>query len=115
MITTTDFGKTTTSASVNVCEGIIRTRYRHSLYRASFLKPGKIYSIPIDLWPTSIVFNKGHRLRLHVTSSSAPGYEPNPNKAEPLRASNRSAIAHNTVYVSHRCASYVDLPVVTGN
>ena len=97
--------------SINVCEGVLRTRYRHSFREEELMKSGTIYPIDIDLWSTSIVFNKGHRLRVHVTSSSAPGYDPNPNTGEPLRWSDRSAIAHTSLHVAGRCPSNMELPV----
>ncbi|MFO1498088.1 MAG: CocE/NonD family hydrolase [Verrucomicrobiota bacterium] len=98
-------------ASYNICEGIIRARYRHSFLREDLLKPGKVYPLEIDLWSTSMVFNRGHRLRVHITSSSAPGYDPNPNTGEPLRWSERTAVASNAIHLSSRCPSYLELPV----
>jgi uncharacterized protein len=96
--------------SYNICEGILRVRYRNVLQEP--MKPGKIYSVPLDLSSTSIVFNRGHRLRVHVTSSCAPGYDPNPNTGERLRWSERTEVAHNTIHFSSRCPSHVELPVV---
>ena len=81
-----------------------------SLLREDPMKPGKIYPLDIDLWSTSIVFNRGHRLRLHVTSSSAPGYDPNPNTGERLRWSERTEVAHNTIHLSSRYPSHLELP-----
>lgn len=100
--------------SFNICETIQRARFRESPLTEVPLKPGKIYGLNLSLWTTSIVFNKGHRLRVHVTSSSAPAYDPNPNTGEPFRSSERTRIARNTVYVSHAYPSRVVLPVVTG-
>jgi hypothetical protein len=97
--------------SFNVCEGQIRARFRNSFDKEQLLKPGKVYQFAIDLWSTSIVFNRGHRLRVHVTSSSSPGYDPNPNTGEPFRASDHTRIAHNTVYVDARHPSHIVLPV----
>jgi putative CocE/NonD family hydrolase len=97
--------------SINICEGILRTRFRHSLREPDFLKPGRIYPLDLDLWSTSIIFSRGHRLRLHVTSSSAPGFDPNPNTAEPLRWSEQWNVAHNSIHVGGRCPSHIELPV----
>jgi putative CocE/NonD family hydrolase len=97
--------------SFNICEGILRARFRQSFRREKLLKPDKLYPFEIDLWSTSIVFNKGHRLRVHITSSCAPGYDPNPNTAERFRASDNAQVAHNTVYLDSKHASYVLLPV----
>jgi putative CocE/NonD family hydrolase len=76
------------------------------------MRAGQVYRVEVDLWTTAIVFNAGHRLRVHITSSSAPGYDPNPNTGEPFRASARTRPARNTVYCDAQRASYVLLPVV---
>jgi predicted acyl esterase len=97
--------------SFNICEGMLRARFRNSLIEPEPMIPGKTYGLEIDLWPTSMVFNQGHRLRIDITSSSAPGYDPNPNTCEPLRWSDRKVVAHNTIHVVAPFLSYVDLPV----
>jgi len=97
----------------NVCEGQIRARHRQSFDREELLRPGRVYRFDIDLWSTSIVFNHGHRLRVLVTSSSAPGFDPNPNTGEPFRASARTRVARNTVYVDASHPSGILLPVVS--
>lgn len=97
--------------SYNVCEGILRARFRKSFSKPEMMEPGKIYKVPVDLWSTSIVFNRGHRIRVHVTSSNAPGWDPNPNTGEPFRASSRIRVARNTVYFGGKHASHIVLPV----
>jgi len=97
--------------SFNVCEGIRRARFRKSFSKPEFMTAGKVYRIPVDLWSTSIVFNRGHRIRVHVTSSNAPGWDPNPNTGEPFRASKRFRVARNRVYVGGNNASYIELPM----
>ncbi|HNU98902.1 MAG: CocE/NonD family hydrolase [Verrucomicrobia bacterium] len=99
--------------SMNVCEGQLRARFRKSFAREKLLKPGRLYPFAIDLGSTSIVFNRGHRVRLHLTSSSAPGFDPNPNTGEPFRASARRQAAQNTVFVEARHPTCIILPVVS--
>lgn len=98
--------------SINICEGIIRARFREGFTRERLLQPGKVYRFEVDLWSTSIVFNKGHRIRVHITSSNAPAFDPNPNTGEPFRASDRIRVAHNTVYTGGKYASHILLPIV---
>jgi predicted acyl esterase len=98
--------------SYNVCEGILRARFREGFEREKRLTPGKPYRFVIDLWSTSIVFNKGHRLRVQVTSSDAPGWDPNPNTGAGFRADRRIRVATNTLYVDARRPSRIVLPVV---
>ena len=100
--------------SFNICEGRIRARFRESFIQEKPLKPGEVCPFDLDLWSTSIIFSKGHRLRVHVTSSSAPGFDPNPNTGEPFRHSTATRIARNTVYCDSDHPSQLLLPVVPG-
>ena len=43
------------------------------------LEPGEIYEIGIDLGATAIAIQRGHRLRLEISSSNFPKYDRNPN------------------------------------
>jgi putative CocE/NonD family hydrolase len=96
-----------------MCEGAIRARFREERAREEFLEAGKEYAMEIDLWSTSVIFNTGHRIRLQITSSSAPGYDPNPNTGAPFRANAETRKAHIKLYVDSRRPSHVALPVVT--
>jgi len=98
--------------SINICEGILRARFRDSFRKEERMTPGRLYPITLDLWSTSVLFNRGHRLRVHVTSSSAPGYDPNPNTGEPFRAGDRTRVARNTLYLDERRPSHILLPVM---
>lgn len=98
--------------SFNICEGRIRARFRESFSQEKLLKLGEVCALDVDLWSTSIIFNKSHRLRVHVTSSSAPGFDPNPNTGEPFRHSATTRVARNTVYCDLDRPSQLLLPVV---
>lgn len=100
--------------SINVCEGQLRARFRHGFDRETFLKTGEVYPLEIDLWSTSLVFNRGHCLRVHVTSSSAPGYDPNPNTGDPFRARDYRRAARNVVFLDAQRPSHLLLPVAAG-
>lgn len=66
----------------------------------------------VDLWSTSMVFAKGHRIRVSISSSNYPRYDRNPNKV--VTGSTRTAfpIAHNTVYLGGIRGSRLVLPVI---
>ena len=98
--------------SYNLCEGALRARLRKGFDQENLLQPGKIYPFEIDLGSTSIIFNQGHRLRLHLTSSSDRGYDPNPNTGEGFRASDKTVVAENTLYLDARHPSHLLLPVM---
>jgi predicted acyl esterase len=99
--------------SFNLCEGAIRARFREGCSRESFLEPGKVYLMEIDLWSTSVIFNSGHRLRLQISSSSAPGYDPNPNTGAPFRANAEKRKANIKVYADGVHPSQLILPIAT--
>lgn len=98
--------------SFNLCEGAVRARFREGLAQEKLLKPGKTYLIDLDLWSTSIIFNTGHRLRVQITSSSAPGYDPNPNTGAAFRSNDLNNKATIKLFVDQRHPSHLELPVI---
>jgi predicted acyl esterase len=97
--------------SINICEGGTRVRLRDSLSKELAVEPGRPYLLNLDLCSTSIIFNAGHRIRLHVTSSSYPGYAANANSGTGYPRFVGPRVAHNTVYTDPAHASHVLLPV----
>lgn len=98
--------------SYNLVEGMMRTRFRRGFHREHRLEPGRIVPLDIDLWSTSVIFNRGHRIRVHVTSSCAPGFDPNPNTGEPFRASDAQRPARNSIHIDARHPSRIELPII---
>ena len=96
----------------NLCDGIMRLRYRKSLEKAEFGKAGEIYKIEIETGVTSNVFLKGHRIRLEISSSNFPRFDRNLNTGGPIADSKRGIVAHQTVHHGRKFASYLVLPVV---
>ncbi len=97
--------------AVNLCEGIVRARH------AGLPEPlaaGSVYQYAIDLIATSIVLPAGHRLRVHVSSSSFPEWEPNPGTGRPLGTDRDADLrpARQAVYHDARHPSQVILPVI---
>jgi putative CocE/NonD family hydrolase len=97
--------------SMLVCDGIVRTRFRHSFETPKLMEPGDVYELRVDLWSTATVFDRGHRIRVAVSSSNAPRFEPNPNTGEPLAPSSSPRVATNTVHVSAKHRSSILLPI----
>ena len=97
---------------LNVADSIVRARYRDSLERATLMKPSEIYSFTIEMYPTSLVFKRGHRIRLDVSSSNFPRFDVNPNTGEPLNDNRRWAVADNAVYHDPEHASEILLPII---
>jgi putative CocE/NonD family hydrolase len=97
--------------SMLVTDGILRARYHKSFEQESLLEPGQVYELNVDLWSTSLVFNKGHRIRVAVSSSNSPRFEANPNTGRPFRADTETRVAKNTLPLSLKHPSRIVLPV----
>jgi putative CocE/NonD family hydrolase len=97
--------------SMLVTDGILRARFRESFEEERLLEPGKVYEVTVDLWSTSLVFNKGHKIRVAVSSSNAPRFDPNPNTGHAFRADKDIRVATNTIYFSEKYPSRVLLPI----
>ncbi len=97
---------------LGIGDGIIRTRFRDSLKEEKLMKPGQIYPVTIKLYPTSNVFKKGHRIRVHVSSSNFPRFDLNPNTGEALNENRRMQTATNTVHHDAEHPSHILLPVI---
>ena len=97
---------------MNLTDGIIRARYRNSFQRAEMMKPGRIYEFTIELYPTSNLYTKGHRIRVDISSSNFPRLDVNPNTGEPLGLSRRTVVAENALYHDAQHPSHILLPVI---
>jgi hypothetical protein len=97
---------------LNIGDSIVRARYRDSLARAAPMRPGQDYAFTIELYPTSVVFKKGHRIRLDVSSSNFPRFDVNPNTGEPLNDNRRWSVADNAILHDADHPSHVLLPIV---
>lgn len=97
-----------------LCHGVIRARYRISRTDPCPLTPGKIDEYAINMWATSNVFKKGHRIRIEVTSSNFPYADRNPNTFVDLATAteNDFVVATQTVFHETRYPSYVELPLI---
>lgn len=68
--------------SLLLAEGVLRARYRESFAEPSLVEPGAVRAYTIDLVATANVFAAGHCIRVIVTSSSFPRFDPNPNSGK---------------------------------
>jgi len=92
--------------------GIIRARFRDSLEKPTLLEPGKIYEYTIDLWPTSNVFRKGHRIRIDIASAAFPGFARNLNTGKNNQTTTEMEIAHQTIYHDAAHPTRLILPII---
>lgn len=97
---------------LNIADSIVRARYRNGLEKAELMTPGRVYEFTIEMYPTSLVFRRGHRIRLDISSSNFPRFDVNPNTGEPLGEHRRWAIAENSVYHDAAHPSHIVLPII---
>jgi putative CocE/NonD family hydrolase len=95
-------------AAYNVADGILRRSY----VPVSAPARAQPTSIDIELGPTSIVFRRGHRIRLEISSSNFPRFDRNPNTGDAASTAVRSVTAMQALHHGPAAASFMLLPVV---
>ena len=98
--------------TTNIQEGALRARYRNGIDRPSLLQPGQPVELTIDMRSIAYLVPKGHRLRLHVTSSSFPRLERNLNTGGRNYDETVGVVAINRVHHDKLLSSFVELPVL---
>jgi putative CocE/NonD family hydrolase len=95
----------------NLTDGILRLRYRKSLEKAQLIRPGEIAKLTIDAGVTGNVFQKGHRIRMEISSSNFPRFDRNPNTGGSIADETQLRQASQTIYHDAEHPSHVLLPV----
>ena len=90
-------------AAYNVSEGILRRAYEGTA--------GPV-EVEVELWPPSMLFRVGHRIRLEVSSSSYPRFDRNPNTGRDIATETAPIAATQTVYHGTDYLSHLVLPVI---
>jgi putative CocE/NonD family hydrolase len=90
-----------------------RVRYREGFDKEVFLTPEEIVPISFDVGWISQIFNSGHRIRLTISSTGAPLYEPNPQTGGPQTRDfpADAKAATNTIYHDRLGASRILAPI----
>ncbi len=79
----------------------------HAHNERQWLKPGEIVECQVEIWPTSMVFKKGHKLRLDITPCDGVGTAHFTHYSADYNAG-----AENTIYAGGDKASYLLLPII---
>jgi uncharacterized protein len=96
----------------NLCDGIVRGRYRKGRGPAELLTAGEVYEFAIDCWVTSNVFKAGHAIRLEINSSNFPRFDRNLNTGAPIGDDASPRPARQRVFHDAAHPSHVLLPVI---
>lgn len=98
--------------ALNLSDSIFRCRYRNDFAKPELMEPGQVYQLNIPMYGTGTIFGKGHRIRVDISSSNFPRFDPNPNTGEPIGRHHRTQVADNTIHHDRAHASHITLPVV---
>ncbi|MFD2415583.1 CocE/NonD family hydrolase [Amycolatopsis pigmentata] len=90
--------------SLNVVDGIARVEGQQDAFAEN----------TVDLWSTSYLFKKGHRLRVHLTSSNFPRWDRNLNTGESIDTGTAWQVANQQVVHDAARPSRIVLPIVPG-
>jgi putative CocE/NonD family hydrolase len=90
---------------------MFRARYRNGFDKPEMMTPGQVYTIKFTPMTTSIRFEKGHRIRVEVTSSNFPKFVRNLNTGGANESESQVVVANNAIHHAGDDASYVELPV----
>ncbi len=93
-------------------EGIVRARFRNSDREVSLIESGKTYEYTIDLWATSHVVKKGHKIRIEISSSNFNRYDRNPNTGNEFGMDAETVKATQTIYHDAKHPSHITLPII---
>jgi predicted acyl esterase len=109
-------------APVPVAKGWLRVSHReldpelslpyrpyHKHTRRLYLKPGEIVQVQVEIWPTSMVFRKGHRIRLDIQPRDGVG------SASYMHYHADYNTGTNTIHAGGAYESYLLLPIIPNN
>lgn len=96
----------------NLDETIQRVRYREGYDREVFMEEGKVYKVGLTPMSTSNYFEKGHRIRIEISSSNFPRFDRNLNTGGRNFDESDPIVATNSVHHSSNYPSSIVLPIV---
>jgi putative CocE/NonD family hydrolase len=91
--------------SINLSDGIVRLVPERFAAAAD-----SVQKVEIELWPTANCFQKGHRIRLQVSSGAHPRFARNPGSGDPLATASRLIPADQEVFHDPGHPSAILLP-----
>lgn len=95
----------------NLDETIQRVRYREGYEKEVFMEDGEVYKLDLTPMATSNYFEKGHQIRIEISSSNFPRFERNLNTGGNNYDEKDAVTARNRVWHSVKHPSVVRLPV----
>jgi predicted acyl esterase len=78
----------------------------HKHLRRQWLTPGEIVKVNVEVWPTSMVFRRGHRIRVDIQARDGVGSAPYTHYSADYND------GENTIYAGGDKESYLLLPII---
>ncbi|TLF40770.1 CocE/NonD family hydrolase [Maribacter aurantiacus] len=95
----------------NLDETIQRARFREGYDKEVFMQEGEVYKIDLSPMATSNYFEKGHRIRIEVSSSNFPRFARNLNTGGDNYDESEGVVATNKIHHSKAYPSQIRLPI----
>lgn len=96
----------------NLDETIQRVRYREGYDKEVMMESGKVYEVKMTPMSTSNYFEKGHSIRIEVSSSNFPRFDRNMNTGGNNFDEKEGVIATNSIHHGGKSLSRIVLPIV---
>lgn len=96
----------------NLDETIQRVRYREGYDTEVFMEEREVYKLDLSPLATSNYFEKGHRIRIEISSSNFPRFARNLNTGGNNYDETEGVIATNKVHHSEEYPSQIRLPII---
>ena len=96
----------------NLDETIQRVRYREGYDKEVFMENDMVYKVDLTPMSTSNFFQKGHRVRIEISSSNFPRFARNLNTGGNNYDEKEGVTAHNKVHHSSKYPSQIRLPMI---
>ena len=104
-----------------LAQSAIMARYWSGEESPTGLTPNVVYKLDMDMWSTTAILDTGHRIGVHITSSSAENtnnnkeeyntYEIHPNTYVPVNSYSEAKVAHQNIHLSAEYPSHITLPI----
>lgn len=96
----------------NLDETIQRVRYREGYDKEVMMESGKVYEVKMTPMSTSNYFEKGHSIRIEVSSSNFPRFDRNLNTGGNNFDEKKGIIATNSIHHGGKSLSRILLPMI---
>jgi len=98
--------------AIHLNDDAFRVRYREGFNKKLLMEKDHVYKITLSNMITGTRFDRGHRIRLDISSSSFPQYERNLNTGGNNYDETIGVVAENSIHHGARYPSHVVLPVL---